>query len=102
MTALADERPPATESEVFGTAHLRRAANAVREVDPIVEPERRAVDVVLRRTFRDIEASQHDGLQVRAPVAVSILEIENIRRGCDEHAAAPRLGRCCLPVFGFF
>ena len=60
------------------------------DVHPAIGPERGAGDTELFAAALGAEPGQDNLPHIRAPIAVGVLQIPNIRRARDEHAAFPR------------
>ena len=63
-------------------------AEAVGRINPMVEPEREAVDP--RLVVLGVETREHLSDHVRSTVAIGILTVENVRCGADQSALSPR------------
>jgi hypothetical protein len=73
-------------AELLLEDHSPRGA-LVRQMDPVVEPVEGAVHGVLR--VAEGEAGEHHLPHLRAPVAVAVLEVEDVGRGGDEDPVLP-------------
>ena len=68
-------------------ANLSFAA-AIRAVNPVVQAPRQSIHAQL--LVAEAEAGEQNTPLIRAAIAVRIAEIPDVRRGRDQHAAAPR------------
>ena len=66
----------------------RAAAVAVRTIEPAVEAPVEAVDAMLLIPLG--ESGEEHGARVGLAAAAPVFEKKNVRRGCDDHAVAPR------------